>query len=208
MEAEAGRGGLAGTVMGWLREARPPLDKLELQTVETCEIRMEPSLLGCDPEDGAGGGSAVRVQTIPDAVSPSPPPALLFWFAFVWPDLKQEGMSQNDELKVFLKDGLCPRSHWKGKAEILWWYYKIAEADRWINPHDCISEPLFLFFYLMSVLTESISSTITVPTVVILAYLDGNRKLLKFFRETLFNGRWKILMESPDETWSLLTFRI
>lgn len=60
----------------------------------------------------------------------------------------------------------------------------------------------------MSVLTESISSTITVPTVVILAYLDGNRKLLKFFRETLFNGRWKILMESPDETGSLLTFRI
>lgn len=64
--------------MGWLREARPPLDKLELQTVETCEIRMEPSLQGCDPEDGAGGGSAVRVQTNPDADSPPPPPALLF----------------------------------------------------------------------------------------------------------------------------------
>lgn len=44
-EAEAGRGGLAGLVMGWLRAARPPLDKLELQTVETFEIRMEPSLL-------------------------------------------------------------------------------------------------------------------------------------------------------------------
>lgn len=76
MEAEAGWGGLAGTVMGWLREARPPLDKLELQTVETCEIRMEPSLLRCDPEDGAGGGSAVRVQTNPDAVSPPPLPPL------------------------------------------------------------------------------------------------------------------------------------
>lgn len=27
-------------------------------------------------------------------------------------------MSRNDELKAFLKDGLCTRSHWKGKAEI------------------------------------------------------------------------------------------
>lgn len=76
MEAEAGRGGSAGTVMGWRREARPPLDKLELQTVETCEIRMEPRLLPCDPEDGA----AVGVQTNPDAVSPSLPPHPLCCF--------------------------------------------------------------------------------------------------------------------------------
>lgn len=41
---------------GW--EARPPLDKLELQTVETREIRMEPSLLGCDPEDGEGSDAS------------------------------------------------------------------------------------------------------------------------------------------------------
>lgn len=34
-----------------LREAQPPLDKLEFQTVETCEIRMEPSLLCCDLKD-------------------------------------------------------------------------------------------------------------------------------------------------------------
>lgn len=32
----------------------PLLDKLELQTVEACEIRMEPSLLCCDPEDREG----------------------------------------------------------------------------------------------------------------------------------------------------------
>lgn len=105
--------------------------------------------------------AAIRRTGQAAMLSPSPPPSLLFWFAFVWPDLKQEGMSQNDELKAFLEDGLCTRSHWKGKAEILWWYYKIAEADQWINPHDCVSEPFFLFFYLMSILTESISSTIT-----------------------------------------------
>lgn len=66
-------------VMGWLREARPPLDKLELQTVETCEIRMEPSLLRCDLEDGAGSGSPVTAQTNPMlSLSHSPPPSLLF----------------------------------------------------------------------------------------------------------------------------------
>lgn len=54
-----------GVGRGWwwgLREAQPPLDKLELQTVETCEIRMEPSLLRCDMRDRAHSGSPCTVQ--------------------------------------------------------------------------------------------------------------------------------------------------
>lgn len=128
---------------GMVRETQTPLDKLELQTVETCEIRMEPSLLYCDLKDRAGKDSPFTVQLprqTPDAPT-QPPTPLLFWFTFVWPELKQEGTGQNNGVKVFVKDGLCTRCHWKGKAEILWWCYKIAEADQCINPYDCISEP-------------------------------------------------------------------
>lgn len=42
-----------------LREAQPPLDKLELQT---CEIRMEPCLLRCDLKDRARSGSPFTVR--------------------------------------------------------------------------------------------------------------------------------------------------
>lgn len=101
--------------------------------------------------------AAIRRTGQAAMLSPSAPPSLLFWFAFVWPDLKQEGMSQNDELKAFLKDGLCTRSHWKGKAEILWWYYKIAEPDQWINPRDCISETFFFFALLSDVYSHRIN---------------------------------------------------
>lgn len=55
-------GGLDRMVMGGLWEAQPPLDKLELQTVETREIRMEPCLLCLDLEDRARSGSSSTVQ--------------------------------------------------------------------------------------------------------------------------------------------------
>lgn len=97
--------------MGGLREAQPPLDKLELQTVETCEIRMEPSLLRCDLKDRARSGSPSAVQLPRQTPSFCPPLPLLFWFAFLWPDLKREGTAQNDGLKVFVKDGLCTWCH-------------------------------------------------------------------------------------------------
>lgn len=55
--------------------------------METCEIRMEPRL---------------RPSATNPAWVPLAPPPLLFSFAFVLPDPKQEGMSKNDELKAFL----------------------------------------------------------------------------------------------------------
>lgn len=75
-----------------------------MQTVETCEIRMEPSLLHCDLKDRARSGSPVQQSDFPDEPpdsAPPPPPPLLFWFAFLWPDLKREGTARNDGLKVF-----------------------------------------------------------------------------------------------------------
>lgn len=56
-----------------LRKAQPPLDKFELQTVETCEIRMEPCLLCCDLKDRARSSSPFTVRLprqTPDAAPP------------------------------------------------------------------------------------------------------------------------------------------
>lgn len=108
-----------GGRQGWVRwdgdgelcEAQPPLDKLELQTVETCEIRMEPSLLRCDLKDRACSGP------------PCPPSALYFVCFSLGKSIKREGTARNDGLKVFVKDSLCTWCHWKGKAEILQWYF-------------------------------------------------------------------------------------
>lgn len=61
-EADGGQGRVRWDGDGGLREAQPPLDKLELQTVETCEIRMEPSLLRCDLKDRARSGSPSSVR--------------------------------------------------------------------------------------------------------------------------------------------------
>lgn len=80
VEAGGGQGRVRGAGDGGLREAQPPLDKLELQTVETCEIRMEPSLLRCDLKDRARSGSpsAVQLPKPPDS-APLCCSALLFF---------------------------------------------------------------------------------------------------------------------------------
>lgn len=72
---------------GDLREAQPPLDKLEFQTVETCEIRMEPSLLRCYLKDREHSNSPSTAQ-LPTQTPPASAPLLyLFRFAFLWPAL-------------------------------------------------------------------------------------------------------------------------
>ena len=82
MEAGEGQGRVTRHGDGGLREAQPPLDKLELQTVETCEIRMEPSLLRCDLEDRGTQRLAVHSaasQTSPLILTPLCCSALLFF---------------------------------------------------------------------------------------------------------------------------------
>lgn len=100
-------GGVAG--------AQPPLDKLELQTVETCEIRMEPSLLRCDLRDRVHSGWSSTVQLTTSHRSSLIPSSFVsvFFFSFFLvyfscsKSVKREGTAQNDGLRVFVKDGLC-----------------------------------------------------------------------------------------------------
>lgn len=80
-----------GTVMGAPQEAQPPLDKLKLQTVETCEIRMEPSLLHHDLKDRALSGRQVHSNN--PGKPPDSAPPLLFCFAFPQSHLKQDNLN-------------------------------------------------------------------------------------------------------------------
>lgn len=79
------RGGVDGLVMGGLCEAQPPLDKLELQTVETREIRMEPCLLCLDLEDRACSGSSSTVQLPRQTPYFCPPFVVLTCFSLTRP---------------------------------------------------------------------------------------------------------------------------
>lgn len=67
------------------RGLTPPPDKLELQTVETCEIRMEPSLRGWDLRDRARSRSTFTDKLLTLAASVVPR------FAFIWPHLSRGG---------------------------------------------------------------------------------------------------------------------
>lgn len=139
------RGASDGTVMWWVgghERLNPPLDKLELQTVETCEIRMEPSLRGCDLKDCAGSGSLFTVRL--PRQTPESAPALPFVVLILFgPVQSRRERAKRMGLRVFVRGGLCTWCHWKGSVAISWWYYKMAEADHCINPYDCFSKPIF-----------------------------------------------------------------
>lgn len=108
---EAGGGqGVRWDGDGGLREAETPLDKLELQTVETCEIRMEPSLLHCDLKDRARSSSLSAAQLPRRTLDHAPLccSGLLFFVQIE----KHKGTVRND-----WRDGLCT---WKCKTEVLW----------------------------------------------------------------------------------------
>lgn len=94
------------------------------------------------------GHAVVHQSSSPTSQTILPPPPLLccfglLFFGQIWSGREQPEMSG---LRFFVKDGLCTWCHWKGKAEILWRYYKMAEPHtlHCINPHDCISKPIFL----------------------------------------------------------------